>query len=132
MLSGINTASYFRRKEDERICAMLERHRERVSRKVRRIARDKRALREEIDNTESDLGRTLLLAMTINRLLVRKQALSSGEIAQVARKWMFGMGSRTGNSTRRYFGPRKRSRRRARRNRRSFCGGSKTSVEKRR
>ncbi len=47
---------------------------------------DEEVLRERLDFAEADLGRALLLAMAVNRLLVRKRAVTPAEIARVAEK----------------------------------------------
>jgi len=74
------------RQEDKRIKEMLGRHRRRVERKARRMASDQAAYRSRLDDAESDLGRTLLLAMAVNRTLVAKGVLSTREITQVAQQ----------------------------------------------
>lgn len=50
------------------------------------MASDQAAFRSRLDDAESDLGRTLLLAMAVNRTLVAKNVLSPSEITQVARQ----------------------------------------------
>ena len=83
---GLGTALYFMRREDQRIADMLQRNRRRLARKARRAARREDALGEELDEVESDLGRMLLLAMTVNRIFLQKNLLTSEELAAVARK----------------------------------------------
>lgn len=80
-LGGLCTARYFMRQEQQRIDALLDRSRRRRKRKQQRITKDHR-----LDDAEDDLGQMLLLAMAVNRLLVRKQALQPAEIARVARE----------------------------------------------
>lgn len=85
-VGGLGTALYFMREEDKRIRAMLGRHRRRIERKARRMASDQEGLHLRLDDVESDLGRTLLLAMAVNRTVVVKGVLSSSEITQAARQ----------------------------------------------
>lgn len=80
-------ARYFIRKEDERLGAMLERHRRRVARKARRQAgRLDGALDERLDEVEGDLGRMLLAAAAVHRLLIRKEIVESSDLVAVARE----------------------------------------------
>ena len=89
MTGGAGTlgpAFYFMRKESQRIDELIERHRRRMKRKAHRVEADEDALVDRLDEVEGDLGRLLLLAMSANRLLVRKRVLTTGEIAAVARR----------------------------------------------
>lgn len=83
-VSGLGTALYFMKQEDRRINEQVRRHRRRMSRKGRRIGAGQRGLEARLDEAEADLGRTLLLAMTVDRILVEKGVLTSDEIASVA------------------------------------------------
>ena len=83
---ALGTVRYFIRQESRRIDEMFRRHRRRIERKLRRVGTDNNAFDERLDDVEGDLGSLLLLAMTINRLLVRKQILTTGEIVAEARK----------------------------------------------
>jgi hypothetical protein len=74
------------RQEDKRIREMLGRRRRRIERKARRMASDQAAYRLRLDDAESDLGRTLLLAMAVQQTLVAKGVLKPCELAQVARQ----------------------------------------------
>jgi len=85
-LGGLDTARYFLRTEDRRIDNLLLRRRRRMDRKTRRIGSDQQALVERLDEMEADLGQVLLVAMSVNRLLVRKGTLHPNEIGQVARE----------------------------------------------
>jgi len=83
---ALDIARHCMRQEDKRIKAMLRRHRQRIERKARRMASDQTALRSQLDDAESDLGQTLLLAMAVNRTLVAKGVLAASEITRVARQ----------------------------------------------
>ena len=83
---ALGPALYFMQKEDERLEELRRRNRRRLARKARRAARQEDVIREELDNTEADLGRVLLLAMTVNRLFLQKSLMTSEELAAVARK----------------------------------------------
>ncbi|HYW79608.1 MAG TPA: hypothetical protein VE890_08525 [Thermoguttaceae bacterium] len=85
MFGGTRIGLYFAKKEGQRIDAMLDRNRRRLARKGRRIGNERQALEERIEQTEVDLARMLLLAMTVNRVLVRKGVVASGDIGRVAK-----------------------------------------------
>lgn len=96
-MGGLGTARYFMHREGERIAAARRRQRERAAKNARRHERDaQREFVERIDDAEGDLGRALLLAMTVNRLLVRKGVLTVGEIAAVADEIDLSDGERDG------------------------------------
>lgn len=84
---ALSTALYFMQKEDERLADQRRRNRRRLAKKARRAARQEDAIREELDETEADLGRMLLLAVAVNRILVDKQVVTPSEIADVARQF---------------------------------------------
>lgn len=98
-VGGLGPALYFMRQEDKRIREMLGRHRRRIERKARRMASDQAAYRSRLDDAESDLGRTLLLAMAVNRTLVAKGVLSTNEISKSLGSWIFPTASKTENVT---------------------------------
>jgi len=83
-LGGWGTALYFMKKEDERIDRLVQRHRQRMARKGRRMADGQQAVEGRLDEVEVDLGRTLMLTMAVNQILVRKGFLTPAEIARVA------------------------------------------------
>lgn len=83
-VGGLGTALYFMKKENERNDQMVLRHRRRMARKGRRARAGQQAVDSRLDETEADLGRTLLLTMSVNQILVRKGFLSPAEIAQLA------------------------------------------------
>jgi hypothetical protein len=83
-ISGLGTALYFMRQEDHRTKELVRRHRQRMSRKGRRIGAGQRGLEARLDEAEADLGRTLLLALSVDRILVQKGVLTNDEIARVA------------------------------------------------
>jgi hypothetical protein len=83
-VGGLGTALYFMRKEEERTNDLVQRHRRRMARKARRIGAGQQAVEARLHETEGDLGRTLMLAMTVNQLLLRKGVLTPTEIACVA------------------------------------------------
>jgi hypothetical protein len=83
-VGGLGTALYFMKKENERNDQMVLRHRRRMARKGRRARAGQQAVDSRLDETEADLGRTLLLTMSVNQILVRKGFLSPAEIAHVA------------------------------------------------
>jgi hypothetical protein len=85
-IGGLGTALYFMRQEERRVNELVRRHRRRMSRKGRRIGAGQRGLEDRLDEAEADLGRTLLLAMTVDRILVQKRILTSDEIARVAKQ----------------------------------------------
>ena len=88
MLGGVGYAGlarYFKNKEEERINQMLERHRRRMERKARRAGAGQRMVEARLDEVEADLGRTVLLTMTVNQLLLQKGVLTEAEIDWVAR-----------------------------------------------
>jgi len=84
-MGAMMTAHYFMQKERKRIDALLRRQRSRLARKARRVARDEQALSQQVDEVEADLGRTLLLAFSVNRLLVRKKIVSPQDVMRIAR-----------------------------------------------
>ena len=85
-MGGMGTARYFMNQEDERVDRLLDRHRRRVERKARRAGAGEQMAEARLDEVEADLGRTLLLAMSVNQLLMRKGVLTAAEIEEVARQ----------------------------------------------
>jgi hypothetical protein len=89
MLGGVGYAGlarYFKNKEEERINDLLHRHRQRMQRKARRAGAEQEMTEARLDEVEADLGRTVLLAMTVNHLLQQKGVLTEAEIDWVARE----------------------------------------------
>ena len=84
-LGGIDTARYFRRKEAERLDAMMARNRKRRLRRAGRVGRDESRIGEELDETESDLGRALLLTVSLHNVLKEKGLLVPADLAEAAR-----------------------------------------------
>lgn len=83
-LGGICTARYFMRKERQRIDEMADRHRRRIRKKAHRAGTD--AVGERLDAAEGDLGRMLLLALSVQRLLEQKQTLMPSEFTATAQR----------------------------------------------
>ena len=84
MSGGI--ARYFKNKEDERINEWRHRRRRRMERKARRAGAGQEMAEARLDEVEADLGRTVLLAMTVNQLLIQKGVLTQAEIDLVAQQ----------------------------------------------
>jgi hypothetical protein len=85
-ISGMGTAIYFMKKEDERIDRLHQRRRRRMERKARRAEAGHEMAEARLDEVEADLGRTVLLAMTVNQLLLEKGVLTQAEIDSVGRE----------------------------------------------
>ena len=84
-MGGMGTARYFMKQEDKRVDRLLQRHRHRVERKARRAGAEQQMVEARLDEVEADLGRTLLLTMSVNHLLMRHGVLTAAELDEVAR-----------------------------------------------
>jgi len=80
-LGGLGTALYFMKKEGDRIAAQSARRRQLQLRKARRNDPADRLRR-----VEADLGKILLRALAVNRLLIAKRVISPQEIVRLARQ----------------------------------------------
>ena len=76
------TAKYFMRFESGRMDAMVARLRTRHIKKAQRVSMD-----ERLAVVERQIGEVLLLAMALNRLLVRKQLVTRAELVQIAEEF---------------------------------------------
>ena len=80
MWTAFASAKYFARKERQRLEQRLEQRRKRDHKRHVRLK-----LEEQTAQVEDDLGRMLLLAVALRKVLLDNKLVSQGDIAQQAR-----------------------------------------------